>query len=164
MLRGEREATLVGCRSDVVDLDEPCRGLLLEPLTCVARVDVRRRRKLACRETTTLVKGAVEPQAIADVDGEDIDRTERGVEQAPHELLCPLDVDLQLLRHHLLLSGPFDRGPTGSICSRSTAPRARARLEPSATWPMVWYRLSFKNPCWRSTIASRKCCSKRLRL
>jgi hypothetical protein len=86
----QREAAIRRGRVEVVDLEDPADGLLLEPLPRVAGVDAGHDGELARCERPLLGERAVQPQAVADVDAEEIDGAEHGAEDALGEGLALL--------------------------------------------------------------------------
>ena len=80
MPRREKEASPVGFFLLVVDAEDPGCRLLLEPLARVARIDVRRLRKLAGRRRAAVSERTVEPEPVAQVDAEEIEGRDRGLE------------------------------------------------------------------------------------
>ena len=75
---GQRAAA----RRRVDDLEEAGDGLLLEPLAGVARGDAGAVGELVRRERAVALERAVEAELDAEVDGEQLERAERGAEQA----------------------------------------------------------------------------------
>ena len=75
---GQRAAA----RRRVDDLEEAGDGLLLEPLAGVARCDAGAVGELVRRERAVALERAVEAELDAEVDGEQLERAERGAEQA----------------------------------------------------------------------------------
>ncbi len=65
----------------IVDLEDPARGLLLEPLPDVALVRARRRGELLGGQATLPREGRVETQAITEIDPEDVPSAECGLEE-----------------------------------------------------------------------------------
>jgi hypothetical protein len=79
--RRKKEAPPVGFFVLVLDAEDPGRRLLLEPLARVARMDAGRLRQLAGRRRATVSERAVETEPIAQVDAEEIEGRDRGLEE-----------------------------------------------------------------------------------
>ncbi len=82
-----REAVAASLRGGrgVVHLEDAACGLLLEPLARVALVRARGGGELAGGQRAPLGERAVEAEAIAQIDAEDIPRPERRLEEPLHE-------------------------------------------------------------------------------
>ena len=72
----------------VVNLDESGDGLLFEPLARVALVDSRERAQLTGVQVLVVLERAVETELGAEVDREQLERADRGAEQALDEGLA----------------------------------------------------------------------------
>ncbi len=87
---GQREATLVRRRRRIVDLEDPGRGLLLQPLAGVALVDPGRFGQLLGGQRATLGDGRVEPEPMAQVEAAELEGRDRGVEEPLDERVAAL--------------------------------------------------------------------------
>ena len=87
---GKRVPPLAGTGVRVVDLEDPAHRLLLEPLPGVPLVDAGRPGELVRRARALLGQCSIEAQPVADVDGEQVERPERRLEEALHEQVATL--------------------------------------------------------------------------
>jgi len=83
VVRGQREAAGVAGSRCILDGEEAGGGLLLEPLEGVARCDAGRAREAVRGHRPVLAQGAVEPEATAELHGEE----RRGRREHADELL-----------------------------------------------------------------------------
>ena len=88
--RRQRVAASLGVGGRVVDVDERGDGLLLEPLARVARGDAGRGGELGGGQRTALGQRPVEAELGAEVDRQQVERAERGLEQASDEGVAAL--------------------------------------------------------------------------
>jgi hypothetical protein len=88
VLGGESVAAHFGGGAGIVDLEEAGDGLLLEPLVRVAWRDAGGAGQLVRGPRAVLDQGSVEAELGAEVDGEQLERAERGAEQALGEGVC----------------------------------------------------------------------------
>ena len=79
---------LAAARRGVDDVEEAGDGLLLEPLARIARVDAGAVGELLRGQRAVTLERAVEAELDAEVDGEELERAERGAEQALGEAVC----------------------------------------------------------------------------
>jgi hypothetical protein len=79
---GSAKAPGLGRRVSVIDVDHAGDGLLLEPLAGVARRDAGGLGQLARGQRPEFVQRAVQTELRAEVDGAQLQRAERGAEQA----------------------------------------------------------------------------------
>ncbi len=71
-----------GSAVDIVDVEDPADGLVLQPLACVAGMDAGSLGQLGRGCGTAVCERAVQAEAIAEVDGLQVEGSERGVHQA----------------------------------------------------------------------------------
>ncbi len=90
MTRREHVPAFVGGARRVIDGQDPGRGLLLEPLSRVALEDTRLLRELGGRHRAGAFERPIEPEGIAEVDGQDLRHPEARREQPLHELVALL--------------------------------------------------------------------------
>ena len=86
----EREAPLLLSDARVLDLQDAGRRLLLQPFARVPRVHAGVRGQIAGRERACFGQRAVQAQAVAQVDGEDVHRSHGRVEQPLDERVSSL--------------------------------------------------------------------------
>ena len=88
----EAEPTILGRGVDVVDLEDPGRRLLLEPLARISLVDTGAPGQVGRGRGAAIAQRPVEPELVAEVDGHDVEHPEAGGEQPPGQLIRgPLD-------------------------------------------------------------------------
>ena len=86
---GEGEASLPWPRGGVLDVQDPAGGLLLQPLPGVALIRPGAGGQPGRAGGAPGGQGPVEPQAVAEVDGEEVHRPQGGLEEAPGEGVAP---------------------------------------------------------------------------
>ena len=120
--RGEQQALLAVGR--LGDVEDPARGLLLEPLARVSLVDPGRHCELVGRQRAALRERAVQPEPVAQIHAAEIERTDHGSEE-------PFDEGVALFRRRdrACLLPP----PVTSLSTREYA--TRATPTPVATCP-----------------------------
>ncbi len=86
---GEGEAPFPWPQGGVLDVQDPAGGLLLQPLPGVALIRAGAGGQLGRGGGAPGGQGPVEPQAVAEVDGEEVHRPQGGLEEAPGEGVTP---------------------------------------------------------------------------
>jgi hypothetical protein len=74
-------------RSRIVNLDEPARGVVLQPLAHVPLDGSGTHRQLRRRYRITVIHRPVEAEPLAEIDGEQLQRAERVTEEPVGECL-----------------------------------------------------------------------------
>src|SRR5690606_3462856 len=86
-LLGQTVLARVGRRRWRLDHEEPGDSLLLQPLAGVARRNARARRQLDRRERAIGPECFIEPQLLAEIDAEQLQRLDRGFKQPRRQRL-----------------------------------------------------------------------------
>ena len=84
----ERELTGFGVGADIVDVEDPADGLVLEPFARVARMDAGTLGQLGRGRGAAVRQRPVQPEPIAQVHGLQVEGPERGAHQAAGELVA----------------------------------------------------------------------------
>jgi hypothetical protein len=78
-----------GVRAGIVHVEQPGDGLLLQPFLGIALVDAGPAGELRRRGRPAQREGAVQPEPVAEVDVEQVDRTEYGPDETPDKGVPP---------------------------------------------------------------------------